>query len=166
MKSIILSAPEIKTLIKNKKVCIKRALEPQPPESAGKIIILELGGIRERHIIAAGNNWGIVSPFQLNDLYYTPEEWGFINCQRCENKVISDQGCKIHYLSKKERYCGMFGCFIYRINCSNYLFPLVNWYQRDEMPKYISRFILRMKKIRVKKSPKGILEWIVDLEEK
>lgn len=78
MKPIDLSTPDVRATLEGRKTQFRRVLEPQPPESAGKIVMLGVdelipGFKTKTHIIAAGNDWGVEAPYQPGDILWVRE---------------------------------------------------------------------------------------------
>lgn len=76
MKPMLFNTEMVRAILDGRKTMTRRIIKPQPPESAGKLIILNVpvDGIMPR-IIVAGDDWGVNARYQPGDILWARETW-------------------------------------------------------------------------------------------
>lgn len=138
MKPIDLSTPDVRATLEGRKTQFRRVLEPQPPESAGKIVMLGVdelipGFETKTHMIIAGNDWGVEAPYQPGDILWVRETWARLN----DDYHPDDKGSI--YVYKADHITGNDGP------------DLIKWKPSIFMPRAAARIFLRVTDVRVER---------------
>ncbi len=142
-KPMLFNTEMVQAILKGRKIQTRRVINPQPPKSAGKIIIFETlvrkPGFTpdEKTLVALGDDWGFEAPYQPSDILWVRETW-----QKLDNALVPD-------LSPGEYV------YVYRAseNGKAWESETENWKWRPSihMPREAARTFLRVTGVRVER---------------
>lgn len=142
-KPILFSTEMVRAILDGRKCQTRRVIKPQPPDKAGKIVMLGVdelspGFITETTLVAAGSDWGLKAPWQPGDVLWVRETWGILNLDYHPINV-GNPNYPVIYVYKADHITGNDGP------------ERIKWRPSIHMPKSAARIWLEVTNVRVER---------------
>lgn len=151
MKPIIFSTPMVQAILDDRKTQTRRVIKPQPPDKAGKIVMLGVdelspGFITETTLVAAGSDWGLKAPWQPGDVLWVRETWKCVRYNNMDGDLLfgvtfKADGKTIYVEFDDSGRYEKFGKFAVR----------EGWQPSIFMPEEVARLFLEVRSVRLER---------------
>lgn len=145
IKPIIFSTSMVRAIQEGRKTQTRMVIKPQPPGSAGKIVLLQKTegvpnfGRDKITLLAVGDNWGVEAPYQPGDLLWVQETWRCVKYDSMDGDlgygVEFKDGQRKHFEFKDAERFHKFGKYAFK----------KGWKPSIFMPKEAARLFLLVK---------------------